>query len=85
MYEELYMNRIGIIEIGNNEIKVIGFGVVTGTEEVFDTELGLNLTVTKVTLDNGNEITVRDAYIGDEDAIKKEISIYKGKGYKIIS
>ena len=49
MYEGLYMNRIGIIEIGNNEI------------------------------------TVRDAYIGDEDAIKKEISIYKGKGYKIIS
>ena len=78
------MNRIGIIEIGNSEIKVIGFGVVTGTEEVFDTELGLDLTVTKVTLDNGNEITVRDSYIGDEDAIQKEISIYKGKGYKIL-
>ena len=85
MYEELYMNRIGIIEIGNNEIKVIGFGVVTGTEEVFDAELGLDLTVTKVKLDNGNEITVRDASMGDEDAIKKEISIYKGNGYKIIS
>ena len=78
------MNRIGIIEIGNSEIKVIGFGVVTGTEEVFDTELGLDLTVTKVKLDNGNEITVRDSYIGDEDAIQKEISIYKGKGYKIL-
>ena len=32
-----------------------------------------------------NEITVRDASMGDEDAIKKEISIYKGNGYKIIS
>lgn len=79
------MNRIGIIEIGNSEIKVIGFGVVIGTEEIFDTELCLELTVTKVKLDNGNEITVRDSIMGDEDAILKDISIYKGKGYKILN
>ena len=39
----------------------------------------------KVKLDNGNEIIVRDSIIGDEDAILKDISIYKGKGYKILN
>ena len=78
------MNRIGIIETGVNEIKVIGFGVVTGTTEIYDDDLGLDVTVTKVKLDNGDEIIVKDAFMGNEDAILKEISIYKGKGYKIL-
>lgn len=78
------MNRVGIIEVRNNEVKVIGFGVVKGTETVYNDDLGLDISATKVLLDAGTEYLVTDSIIGNEDYIQKEISIYKGKGYKIL-
>ena len=78
------MKRVGIIESTNNEIKIIGFGILQGTDTVYDEDLGLDISVTKVLLDSGNEVLVKDAFIGDEDSILKEISNYKANGYKIL-
>lgn len=78
------MKRVGILEVRNNEVNVIGFGVVKGTETVYNDDLGLDISATKVLLDSGTECLITDSIIGDEDYIQKEISIYKGKGYKIL-
>lgn len=78
------MKRVGIIDVKNNEVTVIGFGSLNGTDTVYDDDLGVEISVTKVLLDNGVNFIVKDSFIGDEDAILKDISIYKEKGYKII-
>jgi len=78
------MSRVGIIDVKNNEVKIIGFGVLNGTDTVYDDDLGLDVSVTKVLLDVGAEFLVKDSFIGDEDAILKDISNYKAKGYKIL-
>lgn len=78
------MKRVGIIEVSVDTVKVIGFGGLNGTSTVYDDDLGLDVSVTKVLLDNGTEFLVKDSVIGDEDAILKDISEYKAKGYKLI-
>lgn len=78
------MKRVGIIEVSNDEVKVIGFGVVKGTEDVYNDDLGIDISATKVLLDNKTEYLVTDSIIGDEDVILMSISEYKAKGYKIL-
>ena len=78
------MTRVGIIEVSNVTVKIIGFGELNGTTTVYDDELGLDISATKVLLDNQTEFLVKDSIIGDEDVILKEISDYKAKGYKIL-
>jgi hypothetical protein len=78
------MKRVGIIEVSVDTVKVIGFGGLNGTCTVYDDDLGLDVSATKVLLDNGTEFLVKDSIIGDEDAILKNISEYKAKGYKLI-
>lgn len=78
------MKRVGIIEVSVDTVNVIGFGILNGISTVYDDDLGLDVSVTKVLLDNGTEFLVKDSIIGDEDAILKDISEYKAKGYKLI-
>jgi len=78
------MKRVGIIEVSSDTLKIIGFGGLNGTSTVYDDDLGLDVSVVKVLLDNGTEFLVKDSIIGDEDVILKEISDYKAKGYKIL-